>query len=138
LPEGDSYYLIGLRVANDEPAIQYTLWADSSEDEWKIWKDFLRILETIENPVLIHYGSYETAFLKRMRERYGSPAEGSVAGKAVSSAVNVVSLIFARIYFPTFSNSLKDVAGWLGYRWSEANWTGLQTIVWRERWQFHM
>jgi predicted RecB family nuclease len=133
LPDVDFYYLIGLRVGNGESAIQYTLWADSSEDERTIWKDFLCILETIENPVLIHYGSYETAFLKKMSERYGGPREGSVAVRATSSAVNVISLIFSHIYFPTFSNSLKDVAGWLGYRWSETNRTGLQTIVWREK-----
>ena len=52
--------------------------------------------------MLIHYGSYETAFLKQMSERYGGPPEGSAVGnRRFSSAVNLFSVIFAQIYFPT-------------------------------------
>ena len=54
LPDRDFYYLIGLRIGNRESAIQHSLWADNVEDEGKIWRDFLTILETIENPILIH------------------------------------------------------------------------------------
>jgi hypothetical protein len=35
----------------------------------------LSILETVEKPVLIHYGSYESEFLERMGERYNSPLQ---------------------------------------------------------------
>ena len=72
LPDRDFYYLIGVRIGNGESAVQHSLWADSVADEKKIWRDFLTILETIENPVLIHYGSYETTFTRHMHERYGS------------------------------------------------------------------
>ena len=69
LPDRDFYYLIGVRIGNGESAVQHSLWADTVEDEGKIWREFLAILETVEKPVLIHYGSYETSFLKQMRER---------------------------------------------------------------------
>ena len=71
LPDRDFYYLIGVRIGNGESAVQHSLWADTVEDEGKIWREFLGILETVEKPVLIHYGSYETTFLKRMCERFG-------------------------------------------------------------------
>jgi predicted RecB family nuclease len=71
LPDRDFYYLIGVRIGNGDAAIQHSLWADNPEDEKRIWTDFLAILTEIENPVLIHYGSYETTFLKRMCDRYG-------------------------------------------------------------------
>ena len=103
LPDRDFYYLIGLRIGNGESAVQHSLWADTVADEGKIWREFLTILETVEKPVLIHYGSYETDFLKRMRERYGEPSESSVAAKTTPPAVNLLSLIFAQVYFPTFS-----------------------------------
>ena len=32
------------------------------------------------DPRLMHYGSYETVFLKRMRARYGGPREGVGSG----------------------------------------------------------
>jgi predicted RecB family nuclease len=51
--------------------VHRSLWADSREDEEKIWKEFVELLSTIDNPVLIHYGSYETTFIKTMCNRYG-------------------------------------------------------------------
>src|SRR5208283_4168308 len=119
LPDRDFYYLIGMRIGNGESAIQHSLWADTVADEGKIWRAFLGILETVEKPVLVHYGSYETTFLARMSERHHNPPQDSTAVKAFAMAVNVVSIIFAQIYFPTYSNRLKDVAEWLGFKWSE-------------------
>lgn len=134
LPDRDFYYLIGLRIGNGESAVQHSLWADTVADEGKIWREFLTILETVEKPVLIHYGSYETGFLKRMRERHGEPSESSVAAKTTPPAVNLLSLIFAQVYFPTFSNGLKEIAGYLGFHWSDPVATGAQTIGWRHKW----
>ena len=134
LPDRDSYYLIGVRIRNGDAVIQHSLWADGADGEKRIWTDFLDVLSAIEKPVLVHYGSYETTFLKRMRERYGEPPEGSGPAQAINSAVNLVSLIFAEVYFPTFSNGLKDIAGHLGFHWSDAAATGLQTIRWRHEW----
>jgi predicted RecB family nuclease len=134
LPDKDFYYLIGMRIRNGDAVVQYSLWAESADGEKRIWADFLDVLSTIENPVLIHYGSYETTFLKRMRERYGEPREGSRPAETTISAVNLLSLIFAQVYFPTFSNRLKDVAGHLGFQWSDITATGLQAIRWRHEW----
>ena len=71
LPDRDFYYLIGVRIGHGESAVQHSLWADTVADEGKIWREFLALLETVEQPVLIHYGSYETTFLKEMKERHG-------------------------------------------------------------------
>ncbi|MFH0960715.1 MAG: TM0106 family RecB-like putative nuclease, partial [Pseudomonadota bacterium] len=135
LPDSDFYYLIGVRIGNGESAIQHSLWADTVEDEQKIWREFLDILESVDRPVLIHYGSYETTFFKRMRESYGSPPESSVAAKSITSATNILSVTFAHIYFPTYSNGLKEIAGWLGFKWSGLNPSGTKSIVWRREWE---
>lgn len=135
LPDLDFYYLIGVRVVTNGADRQYSFWADGIEGERSIWNELLQILGSIANPVLIHYGGYETVFLRRMCERYGSPPPGSAIAAAIGSAVNLVSAIFAQVYFPTFSNSLKDIAGWLGFQWSDAGASGLQSIRWRHEWQ---
>jgi predicted RecB family nuclease len=75
LPDRDFYYLIGVRIGNGESAVQHSLWADTVEDDGRIWREFLAILDSIEKPVLIHYGSYETGFLKWMSQHYGVPAK---------------------------------------------------------------
>jgi hypothetical protein len=111
LPDRELYYLIGVRVGNGDDAVQHSFWADDENEEKRIWEDFLGVLEAISNPQLIYYGSYETTFLKRMRERYSGPRKGSVAAIAMAHPTNLLSLVYARIYFPTFSNGLKDIAG---------------------------
>ena len=135
LPDRDSYYLIGVRFKTSEGMIQHSLWADRPDEEEKIWTDFLSILSAIDNPILIHYGRFETAFIKRMCSRYGKPPEGSQMAKAIGSMVNLVSVIFAQIYFPTFSNGLKEIAEYLGFTWSTPIASGVQTIAWRYEWE---
>lgn len=135
LPDRDFYYLIGLRIGNGESAVQHSLWAETVEDEGRIWREFLGIIETIENPVLIHYGSYETSFSKRLTERHDGPLTESTAAKAIGSAINLVSVMFAKIYFPTYSNSLKEIARHLNFKWSEANVSGTVSIAWRQDWE---
>jgi predicted RecB family nuclease len=132
LPDSDSYYLIGVRIKTVEGIVQHSLWADKADAERKIWCDFLRVLSQIENPVLIHYGSFETTFIKRMCARYGEPTENSAVDKAIKSTVNVLSVIYSQIYFPAFSNGLKEIAGYLGFIWSGPAASGLQTIAWRD------
>jgi predicted RecB family nuclease len=135
LPDRDSYYLIGTRVGTGDDAVQYGFWADDEDGEKRIWDEFLDVLSVIPDPQLVHFGSYETTFLKRMRERHGGPREGSAAATALKGAVNLLSFVFARIYFPTFSNGLKEIARYLGFRWSCSPASGLEAIVWRHRWE---
>jgi len=135
LPDRGFYYLIGIRGKTVESVVQHSLWADGPEDEARIWREFLAKLMEIENPVLIHYGSFESAFLKQMREKHGGPPNGSRAAKALDSSVNLLSVIFSQIYFPTYSNGLKDIAGWLGFRWSDPSSSGVQSILWRQEWE---
>jgi predicted RecB family nuclease len=135
LPDRDFYYLIGIRVGTGEDAVQYSFWADDEDQEKRIWNKFLDVLSAIPDPRLVHFGSYETVFLRRMRERHGAPRDSSAAATAIEHAVNLLSFVFAHIYFPTFSNGLKEIAGYLGFRWSSSPASGLGAIVWRHRWE---
>jgi len=135
LPDRDFYYLIGARVQTAEEIVQHSLWADSVDDERRIWNDFLEVLSGLENPVLIHYGSYEMTFLKQMCKRYGQSATNSVAARAVASPFNLLSLIFSTIYFPSYSNGLKDCSKLVGFEWSAPNASGTLALVWRSQWE---
>ena len=133
---GDRYYLIGARVGDGADAARHSFWADADTeaDEAKIWREFLALLGAVERPALVHYGSYETIFLRRMQARHGGPEPGSAAAGAVQSALNLVSVIYARIYFPTYSNGLKEIARFLGHAWASPSASGTQAIVWRDAW----
>ena len=136
VPDRDFYYLIGLRIKSGDSYIQHSFWADDISEEKVIWISFLRTLAKIESPQLIHYGSYETVFLKRMKERYGEAVENPVfLDQLIARSVNLLSVIYAQIYFPTYSNGLKETAQYLGFQWSESNASGLKALMWRSRWE---
>jgi predicted RecB family nuclease len=136
LPDRDFYYLVGIRLElqNERPKI-HSLWANSLSDERRNWSDFLAILSSIEKPILIHYGSFETKFLRKMCDRYGGPPEGTTAAEAIASSLNLLSLIFAKVYFPSYSNGLKENARFLGFEWADTIAGGLQSIAWRHLWE---
>jgi len=39
------------------------------------------------------------------------------------------------VYFPTYSNGLKEVASYPGFRWSDGAASGLTALVWRSQWE---
>src|SRR5436305_3999627 len=49
--------------------------------------------------------------------------------------VNVLSIVYSHVYFPTYSNGLKEIGKFLGFRWTEADASGIQSIVWRRKWE---
>jgi predicted RecB family nuclease len=133
-PDRDFYYLIGMRTAAAGSTLHYSFWADDAASEGSVWADCLDKLSEIEKPRLIHYGSYETKFLKRMRAKYPSIGNPAFLDELASSALNLLSIIYAHIYFPTYTNSLKEIAKYLGCRWSQNGASGLNAHIWRSKW----
>lgn len=134
-PDRDFYYLVGLRIGSGDSVVRHSFWANDLADERGMWEDCLRVLRKIENLRLIHYGSYKTQFLKRMRTRYPNIEGSSFLGHLISSALNLLSVIYAHVYFPSYSNGLKEVASYLRFRWSDGAASGLTALVWRSQWE---
>jgi predicted RecB family nuclease len=139
--EGDSdrdfYYLIGLRICSSGSCVHHSFWANDVSEESDIWASCLNTLSSIDAPRLIHYGSYETRFLTQMKARYPDH-NPTLSEQLISSALNLLSIVYAQIYFPTYSNSLKEVAHYLGFHWSENSASGLSALLWRSQWEtFH-
>ena len=78
------------------------------------------------------YGNYERTFLKRMRLK---AKRKKLVDRVLAALVNVLTVIYPHVYFPTYSNSLKDIGRYLGCTWTDTNASGLQSIVWRLRWE---
>jgi predicted RecB family nuclease len=135
IPDQDFYYLIGLLITEGESTKAFSFWADNQSEEEKVWREFLATVQGYSEFTLFHYGSYETKFIERMNKKYGNEKNEELIQKIKSRLVNTLSLIYANIYFPTYSNSLKDIGAYLGQKWTEENATGLQSIVWRHRWE---
>jgi hypothetical protein len=65
----------------------------------------------------------------------GAATRKGPVDRVLAALVNVLSVVYVHAYFPCHSNGLKDVAACLGYSWSDPASSGLQSIVWRKRWE---
>jgi predicted RecB family nuclease len=133
LPDADFYYLIGLVIADSESKRAFSFWADGRQDEGRIWEEFLRTIAPFGEFAIFQYGSYESIFLRRMAQRYGG--DPLLLKKIEANSVNVLSLIYSRVYFPVYANGLKSVATFLGFQWTVDGASGLQAVVWRKEWE---
>ncbi len=130
VPDHGTHYLIGLIVSAQERVECHSLWADSPEDERNIFAALLRIVEERPDAPIYHYGSYEPKGLQRIAEKYGLACDSMKR-----RLVNVNSFIFGKVYFPTRSNTLKDLGRFVGATWSFSDASGLQSVVWRLQWE---
>jgi predicted RecB family nuclease len=130
--DGGFAYLLGVIVVEGEAQRSHSFWADSANQEVEVFDAFLDLLEGHDDLALFHYGSYERKLLKRMRKVV---KRKGLVDRILGNAVNVLSVIHASVYFPTFSNGLKAVGGYLGCTWTDENASGLQSLVWRSRWE---
>jgi predicted RecB family nuclease len=130
VPDENLVYLIGLEVVSGDREERFSFWADGKGQELGIYEQMLGVLGRHGDFVLFCYGNYEKAFLTRMAKQASRKEQ---ADKALKSLVNVLSVVHAHLYFPCFSNGLKNVAGHLGHSWSEQDASGIQSLVWRAR-----
>jgi predicted RecB family nuclease len=132
LPDEGFVYLIGMTVVKGGAEQHLAFWADTRDQEPEIFRQFLAEVSKHPDACLYCYGDYERKFLKRMRK--AAPRKGPV-DRVLAALVNVLSTVYSHAYFPCHSNGLKDVAGCLGFSWSDPQVSGLQSIVWRRRWE---
>lgn len=132
LPDESYAYLIGMLVVDGNRSTKRSFWANSKDEEVALFDTFLDELGNFDNFRLFTYGAYERTCLARMKHRI---KQRSLFDKAMNSLVNVLSVVYSHIYFPTYSNGLKEVAGFLDFQWTAPDASGIQSIVWRKRWE---
>ena len=134
LPDSDFYYLIGaLFVINGQETF-HSFWADKSDEEPKIFAQFVESVCVIPDFCIFHYGNYESVALKRAKQKLPEALKLSV-DRILERSVNVLSVVHPHVYFPTYSNGLKEIGRFLGYGRLQEDAIGLQTIPWRKDWE---
>jgi hypothetical protein len=133
LPDDDFYYLIGLLIDDGITQVSHSLWAESKAEQSDLAARFVQILGTLKDYTIYHFGNYESKALRALQ----STVSGELRKQLVDiqkRAVNVLSMLHTTIYVPTPSNSLKEVAKFLGFQWTDEGTTGLDSILWRNQW----
>jgi predicted RecB family nuclease len=134
MPDDHSYYLIGLLTIETNCEATYRhFWSDNNQFDISILLDFINHFDTYESYSVLHFGSYELQALRRIKSQLPSTHHSKVDA-VLARSINILSVISKHIYFPTYSNSLKDIARYLKFKWADPSSSGLQSIVWRKRW----
>jgi len=134
LPDTQFYYLIGALVVSDGQETFHTFWAGQESDEPAIFTQFAETICQLANFRILHYGDYESVALRRIKARLPE-CHHSKIDMVLERATNVMSVVHPHIYFPTYSNGLKDIGRFLGYERTHESAAGLQAIVWRKSWE---
>ena len=136
MPDREFYYLVGIRFECGGEQVEQSFWADGLDGEREIWESCLRTLKAIGNAQIVSYGAYESRFLRRMKDRYVlTPDDVAFVDQLIETSVNLVACIYGKIYFPTYSNSLKNVGQYLGFKWNWPSASGAATPLLRRSWE---
>ena len=137
LPEEGFVYLIGMVIKQDESERCLSFWANSKAEEENIFKELFDTLSELPDYTVYHYGSYEIRALKKISIHLDDSYKAEV-NRIIKNSINLLSILTSIVYPPTYTNGLKDIAGFLGFQWSNKKASGLQSIVWRKKWElFH-
>lgn len=134
LPEFSFYYLIGIIVKTGENLSHEYFWSDSRADEEANMIKLVLKLSKLNNYRIYHYGSFEIDFLKTLSKKLGESYHEAV-DNLLNRCYNLLSLLYNSIYFPSYSNNLKDIGRCINFKWSEDGATGIHSIYWREMWE---
>jgi predicted RecB family nuclease len=135
VPDRDFYYLVGVLVETGQSVTYHSFWADDEPAQEQLFRDLAELIRSFsEGYTVFHYGSYEAMALKKVALRL-PPEEREALQAVISGMVNVLHVIHRHVYFPTYSNTLKDIGKFLGCGWSHPAASGVQSLVWRERWE---
>ena len=117
-------YLIGALVRKGGSENFHAFIAEGRREDI-MFGNFLEFAGGLEDPVMYHWGIYERASIRRMAGLHGGAlgdgletARRLLGGEILVDLLPIVSGAFA---FPTYGNSVKDIAAWLGFSWRHDN-----------------
>lgn len=127
-------YLLGCIIKNTSSGVteyKYFLAKDKSEEEAN-WKKFLDFLGGLDDFVIYHYAFYEKAVFDRLALKYGAPA--ALINKFKENTIDLHAKLVDSVILPLYFYSLKDVAGYIGYKWDNPEAGGAESVVWYNEW----
>jgi predicted RecB family nuclease len=130
IPDQNFHYLIGLLINERGNRSHHSFWANTPEDEQRIWAEALKKINEYPEAPIYHYGSYEPRAIDGLAQKYQTDCD-----TLKNRLVNLNACIYGKVYFPTRSNHLKELGKLVGASWTAPDASGLQSLVWRHRWE---
>jgi uncharacterized protein len=126
-------YLIGVIVHTGGREKCHPFIAHKIEDEGKMFCDFMSFLKEHNNYVIYHWHNYEHWHMKRLAERHNL-VEGADTS-VLSHMVDLHRMATKAFAFPTYTNGLKDIASFLGFKWRHGDINALDAIAYYLKYQ---
>jgi predicted RecB family nuclease len=132
IPDSKYFYLIGVIIREKNHLKTWTFWSEDNSTN-NIFIDFLDAVEPYKEAQFYHFGSFETTTLKYIGKKIKQEKYQKMVAFIAQNSVNLLKEFTENIYPPTFRNSLKEIANFLGFYW-HTNITGYKTILLRKQW----
>lgn len=131
-PTRDIDYLLGYLIkSSKETKYDYFLAKDKNDEE-TIWKKFLDFLAELDNFIIYHYAYYERQVFDKLALKYGAPSV--LVDKFRDNTIDLHARLVDSAVLPLYFYSLKDVAGYLDYKWNDSEAGGAESVVWYNDW----
>jgi Transposase IS66 family/RNase_H superfamily len=134
IPGRQLHYLFGILIVADGAEVYRHFWVDAESDEIGAFVRFCEFAAGLSNATIFHYGSYEVKVIKGLKRRVGIE-HSSLIDHVLGACHNVLSVVHHHCYFPTYSNRLKEIASFLGYKFDNPINSALRSVLFRERWE---
>jgi hypothetical protein len=126
------YLLGGLIVHLNKSEEVFSFWSDTKEDEQANFNRLFKLLLQYPDAEIYHYGSYESKTLKLAAKKSPFLKYWPAIEKRM---VNLLGFLRTHVYPPTYSNGLKDIGGYLNFKWRDPEADGFLSIGWRKQWE---
>lgn len=134
--DADSHinYLFGLLIRQSEQEEYKALLATEPKEESvsALWKDFITLMECFDDFTIYHFHRHERVQLERFASRYGINA--TLYRKIMRNMIDLYPVITSSVVLPLHSYSIKTIAKYLGFQWSNALANASQSMYWYSQW----
>ena len=121
-------YLIGNVIRSPgRPATYKPFFADNFEQEGQILGEFFQWAASLEDARFYHWHHYEKTHLTRMASSQG--LEPALVSRVMDRLVDLSPITTGAFAFPTYGESLKDIAKYLGFSWRQEDVSGQSSMV---------
>jgi uncharacterized protein len=93
----------------------------------------MSFLKEHNNYVIYHWHNYENWHMKRLAERHNLVEEADRS--VLSHMVDLHRMSTRAFAFPTYTNGLKDIASFLGFKWRHVDINALDAIAYYLKYQ---
>jgi len=133
-PTKNIHYLLGVLTKDTKSgSVEYRhFFANNKDEEPEIWKKFLDFLADLDDFVIYHYAFLEKVVFDQFALKYGAPS--ALVSKFKENTIDLYDQTVEIVILPLYFYSLKDIAGYIGYKWDDPEAGGAESVVWYNEW----